>query len=517
MSNIEIFSIDSVGKKDSLKNVYSDLEGFLENYKYKKDTLKKSKNVNLNGFVIEGDKGDYRENVMNYSLSLLGDIEFIKFDLSLMKNTSELEEFKCTCQEENINNVLVKDLDSIDDRSAWLEKLYKICIYLVNEEDKNIFISCENIENSKYSNFRELRLDVFSIPSISLEEKDHLIKSKINEEDFSDDSDFEKLYSLIDGLSRKKISLFVDLLLCNSLDDSGFNINRNTINDTFFSISDFSNSDINVVKPDKTYNDVGGLDKEINRIKQILEWPLSDNDLFKELGSETPKGILLYGSPGTGKTLLAKAVAGSADYNMIDVKCSNIMQKYLGKSEEKVKEVFRLARNNKPCIIFLDEFDAIGRKRDSASMTSTTATSQRVVSELLSELDGMNTEEGVKIIASSNRPGKIDPALLRSGRISEKIRISKPNSIEDIISIINIHMKDKPSKDIDFKSLGEKMIGLTGGDIERICNESSLIRIRKIKEERATKEISKEDIIEAISKVKEEKSNKSDDEDLTYQ
>jgi len=229
--------------------------------------------------------------------------------------------------------------------------------------------------------------------------------------------------------------------------------------------------------PDVKWEDVGGLDDIKEELKEAVEWPLKYSDVFKKASTNPPKGILLYGSPGTGKTLLAKAVANESGVNFISVKGPALISKYVGESERAIREVFKKAKQASPTILFFDEIDAIVPKRSPASTDS--HVTERVISQFLTELDGIEELKGVLVLAATNRLDLVDPALLRSGRFDLMLELPKPDQ-KAREEIFKIHTKNKPlAKDVDLKSLSTETEGKTGADIEFICRKASMLAIRE--------------------------------------
>jgi proteasome regulatory subunit len=235
-------------------------------------------------------------------------------------------------------------------------------------------------------------------------------------------------------------------------------------------------------KPDVTYNDIGGLAEQIREIKETVELPLLKPEAFKKVGIDPPKGVLLYGPPGTGKTLLAKAVARETNSVFIKLIGSELVRKYIGEGARLVRELFKLARENAPSIIFIDELDAIGAKRlDSA--TSGDREVQRTLMQLLAEMDGFDPRGDVKIIAATNRPDILDPALLRPGRFDRLIEIPLPDR-EGRKEIFQIHTrKMNLAADVNLDALVDATEGTSGADIKAICTEAGMFAIREDREE----------------------------------
>ena len=227
--------------------------------------------------------------------------------------------------------------------------------------------------------------------------------------------------------------------------------------------------------PDVTYEDVGGLEDVKQELVEAIEWPLEYPQVFEELNTEPAKGILMYGPPGTGKTLLAKAVANASDSNFISVKGPELLNKYVGESEKGVREVFKKARQNSPTIIFFDEIDSIAPERGGSMDTQVT---ERVVSQLLTELDGIEELKNVKVIAATNRPDRIDNALLRPGRLDSLVEVPIPDE-EARREILNIHTRGSPlADDVDLDEIAGKTEGYTGSDLEALARVASMNTMR---------------------------------------
>jgi len=234
--------------------------------------------------------------------------------------------------------------------------------------------------------------------------------------------------------------------------------------------------------PDVNFSQIGGLDSQISEIREIVELPLKRPDLFVHVGIQPPKGVLLYGPPGTGKTLLAKAVANSTDATFLRVVGSEFVQKYIGEGARLVRELFEMAKNKAPAIIFIDELDAIGTRRLDGA-TSGDREVQRTLMQLLAEMDGFDARGEVKLIAATNRLDMLDPALLRPGRFDRVIEIPMP-SIDALLSILKIHSQGMSLDDeIDLRIIAGLAEGSSGADIKALVTEAGMYAIR---EERTT-------------------------------
>ncbi len=247
--------------------------------------------------------------------------------------------------------------------------------------------------------------------------------------------------------------------------------------------------------PDISYDDVGGLEEQIQEVRETVELPLKKPELFKKIGIDPPKGVLLHGPPGTGKTLLAKAVAHETQATFIRIIGSELVQKFIGEGARYVREIFNLARQKAPSILFLDELDAIAAVR-MEDATSGDREVQRTLMQLLSELDGFDQRGDVKFIGATNRIDILDPALLRPGRFDRIIEFPIPNEISRE-AIFKIHIKNLAvEKDVDIKELVKLTDGSTGADIKAICTEAGMFAIKKDAEI-----ITQADFIKALNKV----------------
>jgi transitional endoplasmic reticulum ATPase len=229
--------------------------------------------------------------------------------------------------------------------------------------------------------------------------------------------------------------------------------------------------------PHVTWGDVGGLEDVKLKLKEAVEMPLKEPEAFKRMGIRPPRGILLYGPPGTGKTLLAKAVATESEANFISIKGPEVMSKWVGESEKAVRMIFKKAKQVAPCVVFLDEIDAVAHRR---GFDSDSGVSERVVNQLLTSLDGLESLEGVVVIGATNRPDMVDPALLRSGRFDRIILVPVPDKAARH-EILKVHTKEMPLEGVDIEELSIELDGYTGADIEGLCREAAMIALRENK------------------------------------
>ncbi len=252
--------------------------------------------------------------------------------------------------------------------------------------------------------------------------------------------------------------------------------------------------EIMVEIPKVKWDEVGGLEDVKQQLKETVEWPLTNPEGFERLGIKPPRGLLLYGPPGNGKTLIAKAIATESAANFIAIKGPEVMSKWVGESEKKLREVFRKAKQVSPCIVFLDELDALAPTRGTGGDNNV---SDRLVDQLLTSMDGLENMEGVITIGATNRPEIIDQALLRPGRFDRMILVGEPD--EDARKkILKIHTKSVPLKNVKLGVLAKKMVGYTGADIESVVREAAILALRK---DHKAKEVTMKHFEEALELV----------------
>ncbi|MFC7324708.1 proteasome-activating nucleotidase [Halorubrum rutilum] len=257
--------------------------------------------------------------------------------------------------------------------------------------------------------------------------------------------------------------------------------------------------------PDVTYADIGGLEDQMQEVRETVEMPLEHPDMFEDVGIQPPSGVLLYGPPGTGKTMLAKAVANETDATFIKMAGSELVHKFIGEGAKLVRDLFEVARENQPAVLFIDEIDAIASKRTD-SKTSGDAEVQRTMMQLLSEMDGFDERGEVRIIAATNRFDMLDPAILRPGRFDRLIEVPKPNTDGREI-IFQIHTrKMNLASDIDFDELAEMTPDASGADIKAICTEAGMFAIRDDRTE-----VTLDDFLEAHEKLQQDDDGGADD------
>ncbi len=254
----------------------------------------------------------------------------------------------------------------------------------------------------------------------------------------------------------------------------------------------------------KTFADVAGCDEEKEELTELVDF-LKQPEKYTQLGARIPKGVLLVGPPGTGKTLLAKAVAGEADAPFLSISGSDFVEMYVGVGASRVRDLFEQAKKQAPAIVFIDEIDAVGRHRGTG-LGNTNDEREQTLNQLLVEMDGFGTNSGVIVIAATNRPDVLDPALLRPGRFDRQITVNRPD-VQGREDILKVHSKGKPlAPDVDFKEIAKDTIGFTGADLENLMNEAAIIAVRN-----GRKAITSQDVVDAASRVEmgtEKKSHK---------
>merc|ERR1712176_1241818 len=248
--------------------------------------------------------------------------------------------------------------------------------------------------------------------------------------------------------------------------------------------------------PDSTYEMVGGVDKQVKEIKEVIELPIKHPEIFESLGIAQPKGVLLYGPPGTGKTLLARAVAHHTECTFIRVSGSELVQKFIGEGSRMVRELFVMAREHSPSIIFMDEIDSIGSSRMESGSGGGDSEVQRTMLELLNQLDGFEPHQNIKVIMATNRIDILDSALLRPGRIDRKIEFPAPN--EDArLDILTIHSrKMNLTRGINLRKIAELMPGASGAEVKGVCTEAGMFALRERRVH-----VTQEDFEMAVAKI----------------
>ncbi|MHA1669933.1 MAG: CDC48 family AAA ATPase [Promethearchaeota archaeon] len=287
------------------------------------------------------------------------------------------------------------------------------------------------------------------------------------------------------------------------------NIKMNHFIEALTSIEPSALREVLITQPSESWSEIGGLEEAKQQLREIVEWPFLYPGFYRHMKSRPPNGILLFGVPGAGKTLMVKALAHETEINFISVKGPEFLSKWVGESAKAVRETFRKARAAAPCIIFFDEIDAIAVKRSEISGSRVV---EQVVAQLLTEMDGLEELNNVVLIAATNRPDLLDPALLRSGRFGKHIEVSLPNK-KSRIEIFKIHLSNRPvDQNINIEKLAELLEGYTGADIKAICEEATLLAIRRgVKDDNIDKLdpksyrnvwISQEELEVAIDKIK---------------
>ncbi len=277
------------------------------------------------------------------------------------------------------------------------------------------------------------------------------------------------------------------------LEQKNLSVVRKTTAKKSFNVEQF----VIIEKPKVSWESIGGLDEQIKEVQEVIELPLKKPNLFKDLGIQPPKGVLLYGPPGTGKTLLAKAVAASTKSTFIEIVASELVQKFIGEGAKLVKELFKLAREKSPSIIFIDELDALAARRIDVG-TSGEREVQRTFMQLLAEIDGFKPLSKVKIIGCTNRIDILDPAILRPGRLDRLIEVPLPNE-KGRLEILKIHTSKMKMKNVDLQKISKATNGFSGAELKSVCTEAGYFAIRENRNY-----VTEEDFKKAVKKVKKE-------------
>lgn len=247
-------------------------------------------------------------------------------------------------------------------------------------------------------------------------------------------------------------------------------------------------------KPTVTYDDIGGLDEVLLEVREAVEFPLTRPEAYEKLGIIPPKGVLLHGPPGTGKTLIAKATANATGATFLRLVGSELVQKFIGEGSRRVREVFQLAREKAPCVLFIDEIDAVGGKRTEDG-TSSNREVERTLMQLLAELDGFNIRGDVRILAATNRSDILDPALLRPGRFDRIIEVPLPTE-DGLLQILDLHTAGLTLRDVDKKDVLERLGAASGADVKAVCTEAGMHAVRHERDA-----ITQHDFIAAITRL----------------
>ena len=354
----------------------------------------------------------------------------------------------------------------------------------------------------------------FSVPSVSLFVEDiHDSVIKYNREnpdkkikaDYVAGSTGEWIYNIVPTLLLLVVMGALTFFMFRRMNQTMTNENNRTMS--------FGKARIKHAKDEKrkaTFKDVAGADEEKEELEEIVQF-LKDTSKFDSLGARIPKGVLLVGPPGTGKTLLARAVAGEADVPFFSISGSDFVEMYVGVGASRVRDLSDQAKKNAPSIIFIDEIDAVGRHRG-AGMGGGHDEREQTLNQLLVEMDGFGANEGVIVIAATNRPDILDPALLRPGRFDRQVTVNYPDT-KGRVEILKVHAKGKPiAPDVDLNSIAHATVGFTGADLENLLNEAALLAARRDK-----KAITMEEIDEAALKVQvgsEKKSHKMNEKEM---
>lgn len=447
------------------------------------------------------------------------DLDIKKLLTSIDKNVKNKEEFK-RISIDSFLKIILKSVKKEWDNNIKVflkESLTKITEFIVSEVMNYIYLDLKIVEKDgtqKENKVIKLKEDALEnlenrFKELKKEEGIKEVLSKIVKEIILEDIaniTYGFVGADLQALSKEAAMVVLRRILPDLKSEDGGSIPPEILNKLYITREDFYEA-LKVVRPSALrevlieipnvrWEDVGGLEDVKQEIKEAVEWPLNHPDVFKRMGVNPPKGVLLYGSPGTGKTLLAKAVAKESKANFISVKGPELLSKWVGESEKAVREIFKKARQTSPTIIFFDEIDAIAPVRGLHQGGS--HVTESVVNQLLTEMDGLEDMHDVVIMAASNRPDIIDPSLLRPGRFDRVILVPAPE-LEAREEIFRVHTKTMPLKDVDIKELAANSEGYTGADVESVCREAAILALRN--SNLKAKEVTKKDFEAALEKV----------------
>ena len=354
------------------------------------------------------------------------------------------------------------------------KRMSSAVVWPANEDEKNP--DCVNIDGQTRKNVGLTLDDIVEVQKVEVKTAKTVVLMPINDVVTIDKEFTDFVKNRLKGLPLTSGDEISVMILGNSMDFKISKISPKRV----VKIDRLSNLKIlSEAATDKknriTYEEIGGLGVETSAMREIVELPLRHPELFARLGVEPHSGVLLYGPPGCGKTLLAKVIASESDANMYLINGPEIMNKYYGETEARLREIFKEAKDNSPSIIFIDEIDAIAPKREEAYGD----VEKRVVAQLLALMDGLTERGNVIVLGASNRPDSVDPALRRPGRFDREMEISVPNA-DGRLEILHIHTRGMPlSDDVDLKNLATELHGYTGADIKSLCRESAIKAIRR--------------------------------------
>lgn len=469
------------------------LKETLETYK-KKDLLEENNFKPIEGIIIDGNKGSQIQELSQACLSYLEEdglqVNFNRIRDSKTKPDKKLKQI-INNSEQKTDFLILNNLKTWDSRESWKASIQSTI------EDTDLFLIITTHQPNVIEDYRliENRFRHISISNLNKSNRAKVIKSSLPQE-LHEEKLIDKLSNETQGYSFKEIKTICRETYIYYINNKDLNLKK-VANKALSKIIPSNMNQVNIISSSKKMKDVGGLEEEKEKINTAIRWPLEKKSLVDEYEITSSPGILLYGPPGTGKTLLVKAIAGSIGIPVISVNCQDIINKYYGESEKEINKIFKIAKENSPSIIYFDEFEALVPKRN---MSSNSELTDRVVSQLLAEIDGVSNLEDVAIIASTNRPDIIDPALTRTGRIGEKVKIDIPNK-ESRKEIFEIHLQNKPhGDDININKLAEKTENYTGSDIEKICQNAARKRIgQRIKNQTDQQKITMDDLEKAIN------------------
>ena len=443
-----------------------------------------SKSTCPKGIIISGPHGSGKTYFLK-KLKAVMPTDFIVFTILNVKDGTKLIPNFLKAASEAVKDGKKIIIDDLDEILAACPKFEKILTYTFDEDPTPVIIAtAKNISKIPKQLLSPCRFGVHITTRLPTAEERYILLKSMG-------IDSKKIAKELEGYSIGDVYKIITNMIVDNIPITEENVKKYKKKVPPTTIMNYQ-----IEIPDVKWEDVGGLENAKKELKKAVEWPLKHPELFKKVGIKPPHGILLHGPPGTGKTLLAKAVATESGANFISVRAPEILDKYYGVSEARIKEIFERARASKPAIIFIDEIDAIGVRRG-----TTNHGIDSIINQLLVEMDGITENDGIIVIAATNRPDVLDPALLRPGRFEKKILVPLPDE-EGRKEIFKVHLRGKPvSPDVKIEDLAYYTQGMSGAQIEAIVREAAYKAIERSIKEDVPLEITMKDLIDSIKEV----------------
>mgnify|MGYP000445092008 CR=1 FL=1 len=437
------------------------------------------------GVLIHGPSGSGKTLLARALVGEIGPAEFfeVRGAEAFTSGKEELEEMLTAAFRagDGLRVILVDDVDMMGEELCLL--LASLMDELGDEERVLVVATATDLSKVPRQLTRAGRLDFrveIGIPG--REEREEILRVLTGRMPLAEDVDLSRVAAMTHGFVGADLAALCREALAEAVNRGGgdIRVEMRDFEEALKRVEPSAVRGITAEAPRVGWSDVGGLKDVIRKLREAVELPLKDPEFFERMGISPPKGVLLYGPPGCGKTLLAKAVAGESGASFISVKGPELLSKWVGESERAVREVFRKARQVAPCVVFFDEIDALAPRRTSDGSSKVT---ERVVAQLLTEMDGIEELRGVVVMAATNRPDLLDPALLRPGRFDRLIYVPPPDE-EARLEILKIHARGMPlAGDVDLAEVARRTEGFSGADLKAVCFEAGMMALREGSEE----------------------------------